>query len=69
MAEDKPILVIVEDDVWELAKSKGIEIPQDKRDDVIYYVKKYIESYVFDAGYNIWDAIEDAIKEALKEEK
>lgn len=60
------IFVLCEDDVFSLAEQKKIEIPKEKRDDVIYYVKKYVSSYCFDGAYTVWDAIEDAIKEALE---
>jgi len=64
----KPLITLSEEDVWAIAEHEGIKIPEDKKDDVIYTVKKYLESYCYDAGYNVWDAIRDAIKTALEEE-
>jgi len=59
------VLNITEDDVWTLAQKENIKIPEEKKEHVIYMVKKYLEGYCFDCTYNVWDAIKDAIKEAL----
>jgi formaldehyde-activating enzyme involved in methanogenesis len=64
----KHLMTISEEDVWAIAEQEGIRIPEDKKDDVIYTVKKYLEGYCYDGAYNIWDAIKDAIKTALEEE-
>jgi hypothetical protein len=50
-----------------LAESKKIVIPEDKKEHVLYTVKKAVESYCFEGAYNIWDAIEDGIRDALSE--
>lgn len=59
------VLNITEEDVWTLAESENIKIPEEKKEHVIYMVKKYLEGYCFDCAYSVWDAIKDAIKEAL----
>jgi len=61
----KPVFVIVEDDVWEMANRLNIEIPEEEKQHVLHVVKKYIDGYCFDSPYNIWNAIKDGIKDAL----
>jgi formaldehyde-activating enzyme involved in methanogenesis len=68
MEDSKVLLAISEEDVWAIAEQEGIRIPEDKKDDVIYTVKKFLEGYCYDGAYNIWDAIKDAIKTALEDE-
>jgi hypothetical protein len=63
----KAVFRLSEDDVWALAESKKIVIPEDKKEHVLYTVKKAVESYCFEGAYNIWDAIEDGIRDALSE--
>jgi hypothetical protein len=65
---DKHLITLSEEDVWEYAKNEGIEIPEEKREDVIYMVKKFLESYCYDGAYTVWDAVKDAIKTALEGE-
>jgi hypothetical protein len=65
--ESKAVFSISEEEVWMLAEKEGLKIPEDKKDDVLHYVEKYMEGYCFDSSYTIWDAIKDAIKDALAE--
>lgn len=59
------IFTITEADVWGLAEKEGIDVPVGKRAEVLYRVKKYLESYCYGGGYNIWDAVKDAIRDVL----
>ncbi len=43
------------------------DLPEDRREELIYLAKKNIESWAGDGGYNWYDAIEDAIKSNQKE--
>jgi hypothetical protein len=63
----KPVFVISEEDVWAMAEHKKIKVPEERKEHVLYYVKKYLEGYCYGGAYNIWDAIADAIKDALQE--
>ena len=65
--KSETIFSISEEEVWQLAEREGIKIPEDKKDQALYYVKKYLEGYCFDSSYTIWDAVKDAIKDALTE--
>lgn len=66
MPKSKPVFVIEEEDVWRIAERMNVEIPEEAKMDVIYHVKKAIDSYCFDSSFNIWNAVEEAIKEALQ---
>jgi hypothetical protein len=66
--KDKHLITLSEEDVWEYAKNEGIQIPEEKKEEVIYMVKKFLEAYCYDGAYTVWDAVKDAIETALEGE-
>jgi hypothetical protein len=64
----KHLITFSEEDVWEYAKNEGIQIPEEKKEEVIYMVKKFLEAYCYDGAYTVWDAVKDAIETALEGE-
>jgi len=67
LKESGTVFSISEDDVWAYIKEKGIKVPEDKREDVLRYLKKSLENLCFDGAYSVWNLIEDAVKEVLSE--
>jgi hypothetical protein len=64
LSEGEYLIRISKEDVKAIAKE--LNIPEDKID--WWLVKKYLEGYMFDAAYNVWDAIKDALRENCTQE-
>jgi hypothetical protein len=64
LSESEYVIGISKEDVKAIAKE--LNIPEDKID--WHTVEKYLEGYMFDGAYNVWDAIKDALRENCTQE-
>jgi len=56
---------LTKEDLLCLAKDENISIPEEYIDKIARVVKRFIESYMYDGAYTVWDAILDGIREGM----